>query len=279
MMQNLDMDGADDLSSPPATNKEYAYTPQRYESTPTPNMYDYTLPVARTARHPFGSQRVRTGPSSGWSTAQTYDERVGSETPYDDLEADGVPDRAYGEYRDNRGKGAAGAEEAAPYPEGRKVQYVHVPVPIGSNWMHMMPPYSSMGFPAPVAPRGYPTGATVGGGGGGPGGFVVPQGWKLVPTTEPEKPPEKPRGEPAERPTYGKLFVGGLRHTVVEKDLWNHFKRFGDVVEAVVIRDPVHDVSRGFGFVEFNGALPAGLMDRDHFIQNRKVGVREYAYE
>jgi RNA-binding protein Musashi len=61
------------------------------------------------------------------------------------------------------------------------------------------------------------------------------------------------------------------------RELWEYFERYGTVVDAVVIKDPVAKVSRGFGFVEFDGEIPKGLLERGHFIRSRKVGVREYS--
>jgi hypothetical protein len=36
--------------------------------------------------------------------------------------------------------------------------------------------------------------------------------------------------------------------------------------------------SRGFGFVEFEGKIPEGLLDQQHIIDQRRCGVREYGH-
>ncbi|KAJ1440487.1 hypothetical protein B484DRAFT_315887, partial [Ochromonadaceae sp. CCMP2298] len=48
-----------------------------------------------------------------------------------------------------------------------------------------------------------------------------------------------------------KIFIGGLSYSTDEEKLKNHFKQYGKVLEAVVMKDPVAKRSRGFGFVTF----------------------------
>ncbi|XP_066348737.1 small RNA-binding protein 11, chloroplastic-like [Miscanthus floridulus] len=50
--------------------------------------------------------------------------------------------------------------------------------------------------------------------------------------------------------TY-KLFVGGLSQFATEESLSEAFSRYGQVIEATVVRDKVTDIPKGFGFVKF----------------------------
>ncbi|XP_021318045.1 small RNA-binding protein 11, chloroplastic isoform X2 [Sorghum bicolor] len=50
--------------------------------------------------------------------------------------------------------------------------------------------------------------------------------------------------------TY-KLFVGGLSQFATEESLAEAFSRYGQVIEATVVRDKVTDIPKGFGFVKF----------------------------
>jgi RNA recognition motif-containing protein len=48
-----------------------------------------------------------------------------------------------------------------------------------------------------------------------------------------------------------KLFIGNLAWEVTSDDLRSFFAPFGNVLDAVVIKDRITNKSRGFGFVEF----------------------------
>ena len=48
-----------------------------------------------------------------------------------------------------------------------------------------------------------------------------------------------------------KLFVGGLAWATDEESLRGAFASYGEVKDVRVIRDPMTNRSRGFGFVEF----------------------------
>lgn len=49
-----------------------------------------------------------------------------------------------------------------------------------------------------------------------------------------------------------KLFVGNLSWETTSDDLRAFFASFGNVIDAVVIKDKMTGRSRGFGFVEFD---------------------------
>ncbi|XP_032236853.1 RNA-binding protein Musashi homolog Rbp6 isoform X3 [Nematostella vectensis] len=49
----------------------------------------------------------------------------------------------------------------------------------------------------------------------------------------------------------GKMFIGGLSWQTTAEGLRQHFEKFGELKECVVMRDPVTKRSRGFGFLTF----------------------------
>jgi hypothetical protein len=75
-----------------------------------------------------------------------------------------------------------------------------------------------------------------------------------------------------------KVFVGGLNPSTTTGDLHEYFSKFGTVIDSSVITDAEKKQSRGFGFVEFEGRIPEGLLDMQHIIDQRRCGVREYCH-
>jgi len=59
--------------------------------------------------------------------------------------------------------------------------------------------------------------------------------------------------------------------------LRKYFSKFGRVIDCAVLADGNTKRSRGFGFVEFGDHLPEGIY-REHVIDQRRCGVREYSY-
>lgn len=73
-----------------------------------------------------------------------------------------------------------------------------------------------------------------------------------------------------------KLFVGGLAWATETDNLRSAFSRFGNVTEAIVMRDRETGRSRGFGFVTFSRpeeaeAAIAGMNDQD--LDGRRIKV------
>ena len=70
----------------------------------------------------------------------------------------------------------------------------------------------------------------------------------------------------------GKLFVGGISWETDEDRLRQYFGRFGEVTEAVIMRDRSTGRARGFGFVVFSDATVAERVILDkHMIDGRMV--------
>ncbi|GER56327.1 RNA-binding (RRM/RBD/RNP motifs) family protein [Striga asiatica] len=74
----------------------------------------------------------------------------------------------------------------------------------------------------------------------------------------------------------GKLFIGGISWETNEERLREHFDAFGEVLEAVIMRDRVTGRARGFGFVVFSDASVAERVARErHVIDGRTVEAKK----
>lgn len=73
-----------------------------------------------------------------------------------------------------------------------------------------------------------------------------------------------------------KLFIGGLDGGTETKDLENYFSRYGEIIDAVVMRDKKNNKSRGFGFVTFLKSYMAENAGRDapHRIDGKTVDTK-----
>eukprot|EP00276_Gloeochaete_wittrockiana_P005058 CAMPEP_0184654176 /NCGR_PEP_ID=MMETSP0308-20130426/11896_1 /TAXON_ID=38269 /ORGANISM="Gloeochaete witrockiana, Strain SAG 46.84" /LENGTH=262 /DNA_ID=CAMNT_0027090063 /DNA_START=80 /DNA_END=864 /DNA_ORIENTATION=- len=73
----------------------------------------------------------------------------------------------------------------------------------------------------------------------------------------------------------GKLFVGGLAWETTSDNLKYYFMKFGEVVEAVVMKDKVTKQPRGFGFVTFQDSSVADtVIQQTHVIDGRQVEAK-----
>ena len=70
----------------------------------------------------------------------------------------------------------------------------------------------------------------------------------------------------------GKLFIGGISWDTDEEHLKEYFRKYGEVVEAMIMRDRVTGRARGFGFIVFADPAVAErvIMDK-HMIDGRTV--------
>ncbi|KAK6161225.1 hypothetical protein DH2020_004606 [Rehmannia glutinosa] len=73
----------------------------------------------------------------------------------------------------------------------------------------------------------------------------------------------------------GKLFIGGISWETDEEKLKEYFQGYGEVLQAVVMRDKITGKPRGFGFVVFADpdVLDRVLQDR-HVIDGRTVEAK-----
>lgn len=70
----------------------------------------------------------------------------------------------------------------------------------------------------------------------------------------------------------GKLFIGGISWDTDEDLLRDYFRNFGEVVEAVIMKDRTTGRARGFGFVVFaDPAVAESVLMEKHTIDGRIV--------
>merc|ERR1719481_2501438 len=76
-------------------------------------------------------------------------------------------------------------------------------------------------------------------------------------------------GSPCDDLSPGKLFVGGLSWLTSEEKLREYFNQFGQVEDVLIMKDPITQRSRGFGFITFYSpttvervlAVPSHILD------------------
>lgn len=72
----------------------------------------------------------------------------------------------------------------------------------------------------------------------------------------------------------GKLFIGGISWDTNEERLREYFQTFGEVVEAVIMKDRTTGRARGFGFVVFaDPAVAERVVMEKHMIDGRTVSL------
>lgn len=70
----------------------------------------------------------------------------------------------------------------------------------------------------------------------------------------------------------GKLFIGGISWDTDEERLRDYFSNYGDVVEAVIMRDRATGRARGFGFIVFaDPCVAERVIMEKHIIDGRTV--------
>lgn len=74
----------------------------------------------------------------------------------------------------------------------------------------------------------------------------------------------------------GKLFIGGISWDTNEDSLKEYFQTFGEVVEAVIMKDRATGRARGFGFVVFaDTAVAERVVKAKHMIDGRTVEAKK----
>ncbi|XP_055915510.1 RNA-binding protein Musashi homolog Rbp6 isoform X3 [Eupeodes corollae] len=71
----------------------------------------------------------------------------------------------------------------------------------------------------------------------------------------------------------GKMFVGGLSWQTSPESLRDYFSRFGEISEAMIMKDPTTRRSRGFGFVTFSdpASVDKVLAQGTHELDGKKI--------
>ncbi|KAJ1397819.1 hypothetical protein B484DRAFT_339790, partial [Ochromonadaceae sp. CCMP2298] len=77
-----------------------------------------------------------------------------------------------------------------------------------------------------------------------------------------------------------KIFIGGLSYSTDEEKLKKYFRQYGNVQDAVVMKDPVSKRSRGFGFITYVDvpSVDNALAHEPHTIDSRKVSINPTPY-
>ncbi|KAJ0261624.1 RNA-binding [Hirschfeldia incana] len=74
----------------------------------------------------------------------------------------------------------------------------------------------------------------------------------------------------------GKLFIGGISWDTDEEKLREYFTKYGDVVEAVIMRDRATGRARGFGFIVFaDPSVAERVIMEKHIIDGRTVEAKK----
>ncbi|ESN91011.1 hypothetical protein HELRODRAFT_90523, partial [Helobdella robusta] len=72
---------------------------------------------------------------------------------------------------------------------------------------------------------------------------------------------------------FKKLFIGGLHLQTTDQSLKAFYEKWGEVVDCIVMKDPVTRRSRGFGFITYSEAhmVDDCLSERPHIIDDKQV--------
>ncbi|XP_046382505.1 heterogeneous nuclear ribonucleoprotein A1, A2/B1 homolog isoform X1 [Ischnura elegans] len=79
--------------------------------------------------------------------------------------------------------------------------------------------------------------------------------------------------KPTEPEQFRKLFIGGLDYRTTDETLKNHFAKWGEIVDVVVMKDPKSKRSRGFGFITYSCGrmVDDAQAARPHRVDGREV--------
>lgn len=69
------------------------------------------------------------------------------------------------------------------------------------------------------------------------------------------------------------MFIGGLSLSTDEQSLRAYFGKWGDISDAVVMKEPGTKRSRGFGFVTYvdSKSVDECLQDKPHVVDEKEV--------
>eukprot|EP00249_Psilotum_nudum_P020648 c27792_g1_i1 orf=605-1678(+) len=73
----------------------------------------------------------------------------------------------------------------------------------------------------------------------------------------------------------GKIFIGGLSWETTTDKLTNHFKKYGEIIDSVIMKDRGTGHPRGFGFVTYSDpSVCDRVMGDKHVLDGRTVEVK-----
>ncbi|KAI8070587.1 Interdomain Rrm packing contributes To Rna recognition in the Rna15, Hrp1, anchor Rna 3 [Gilbertella persicaria] len=69
------------------------------------------------------------------------------------------------------------------------------------------------------------------------------------------------------------MFIGGLNWDTSDESLRDYFSQFGPVVECIVMRDPLTQRSRGFGFLTMkeNADVDKIVSQEHHYLDGKRI--------
>lgn len=74
-----------------------------------------------------------------------------------------------------------------------------------------------------------------------------------------------------------KLFIGGISWETTEDSLLQYFQTFGEVLEALVIKDRLTGRARGFGFIVFkDSSVTQRVLLQKHMIDGKSVSFTNH---
>eukprot|EP00249_Psilotum_nudum_P024194 c29119_g1_i2 orf=412-966(+) len=79
----------------------------------------------------------------------------------------------------------------------------------------------------------------------------------------------------AQASSSGKIFIGGVSWETTTDKLTNHFKKYGEIIDSVIMKDRSTGHPRGFGFVTYSDpSCIDRVMGDKHVIDGRTVEVK-----
>lgn len=96
-----------------------------------------------------------------------------------------------------------------------------------------------------------------------------------VPSKEVGSDPKDSNTDIAGKVSGGKIFIGGLSWETTTEKLVDHFKKYGEIIDSVIMKDRGTGHPRGFGFVTYSdsSAIDAVLKDA-HTLDGRTVEIK-----
>lgn len=96
-----------------------------------------------------------------------------------------------------------------------------------------------------------------------------------VPSKELGSDPKDSNTDIAGKVSGGKIFIGGLSWETTTEKLVDHFKKYGEIIDSVIMKDRGTGHPRGFGFVTYSdpSAIDAVLKDA-HTLDGRTVEIK-----
>lgn len=89
--------------------------------------------------------------------------------------------------------------------------------------------------------------------------------------------PREESAKPGAETTTKKLFVGGIKDGLTEQNLREHFGKYGNIEDCVIMKDKETQKLRGFGFVTFDDYDPVDkiVLEKFHTVSGQNVAVKK----